>query len=388
MPLVKLTKNIIDSAKHPAQGQIFLRDTDIPGLALRITKGSKTFVMEKRIDGQMFRWSLGPFGALTLYDARKKAHEEIGQILKGENPAKTRKDKLHASTFGELTDLYIQNHLPRKRSQQNDLSMIRTHLAGWRNRKLPTIKRVDVVMLHSQIGHATPYVANRLVALVRKMFNLAKMWGLSSGDNPATGIDWFPERKRERFVQTYELPKVFNAIAQEPNLYVRAAFLLSLYTGARRNEVLSLKWADLSLNGVHSTWTIPQTKNNRPHTLPLSDPAVSLLKGIPQLEGNPYVFPGHKGTGHLVNLSKPWKRIRERAEIPDVRIHDLRRTVGSMLKASGEDLTLIAKVLNHQELSTTAIYARLNLDPVRKALDTHAQALEQLGAKNILTIQH
>ena len=113
---------------------------------------------------------------------------------------------------------------------------------------------------------------------------------------------------------------------------------------------------------------------------------MTLLKGIPQLEGNPYVFPGHKGTGHLVNLSKPWKRIRERADIPDVRIHDLRRTVGSMLKASGEDLTLIAKVLNHQELSTTAIYARLNLDPVRKALDAHAQSLEQLGAKNILTI--
>ena len=177
MPLVKLTKNKIDSTKHPVQGQTFLRDTDIPGLALRITKGSKTFVMEKRIDGQMFRWSLGPYGSLTLHEARNKAREEIGQILKGENPARIRKEKLHASTFGELADLYVKNHLPRKRSQLNDLSMIKTHLARWHSRKLPTIKRVDIVQLHAQIGQSTPYVANRLVALVRKMFNLAKVWG-------------------------------------------------------------------------------------------------------------------------------------------------------------------------------------------------------------------
>lgn len=387
MPVVKLTKNIIDSTKHPVQGQTFLRDAEIPGLAVRITKGSKTFIMEKRIDGQMFRWSLGPYGPLTLYEARNKAREEIGKILEGGNPARDRKQKLHASTFGELANLYIKNHLPRKRSPRNDLSMLNAHLARWRNRKLPTIKRVDVVQLHTQVGQSTPYVANRLIALVRKMFNLAKNWGLFDGENPATGIDWFPEQKRERFVQAYEIPKVFEAIVAESNLYVRTAFLLLLYTGVRRNEVLSMKWSDLSLNGRASTWTIPQTKNNRSHTLPLSDPVVSLLKGIPQLDGNPYVFPGHKGTGHLVNLTKPWKRIRERAEILDVRIHDLRRTVGSMLKASGEDLTLIAKVLNHQQLSTTAIYARLNIEPVRKALDAHALSLEQLGAKNIVPIQ-
>jgi integrase len=379
MQFITLTKKLIDATPHPSHGQRFLRDSKVPGLGLRLTKGSKSFIMEKRIEGQMFRWTLGSYGSLTLDEARKKAQEENGKISSGENPARDRKEKLHAATFGELAKLYLKNQTPRKKSIHHDRSMLNNHLAPWQNRKLGSIKRVDVVMLHSQIGESARYAANRTVTLLRRMFNLAKIWGVYSGENPATGIELFPEEKRDRFVQPTEMPKLWEAIKAEPNEYIQKTFLLSLFTGARRGEILAMEWAHLTLDTPEPVWRIPMTKAGRAHTLTLAPPVVALLQSVPRFNGSPYVFPSHRGSGHLVNISKAWKRIRERAGLQDVRIHDLRRTVGSMLKAAGEDLTLIGKVLNHSQLSTTAIYARLNLDPVRKALDLHAEQVLELG---------
>jgi integrase len=379
MQLINLTKKLIDATPHPSHGQSFLRDTKVPGLGVPLTKGSKSFIMEKRIEGQMRRWTLGSYGSLTLDEARKKAQEENGKISKGENPARDRKEKLHAATFGELAKLYLKNQAPRKKSIRHDQSMLNNHLAPWQNRKLASIKRVDVVMLHNHIGESARYAANRTVTLLRRMFNLAKMWGVFSGENPAKGIELFPEEKRERFVQPVEMHKLWKAIKEEPNVYIQSTFLLSLFTGARRGEILAMEWAHLTLDTQEPVWRIPMTKAGRAHTLTLAPPVVALLKSVPRLHGSPYVFPSHRGSGHLVNISKAWRRIRERAGLQDVRIHDLRRTVGSMLKAAGEDLTLIGKVLNHSQLSTTAIYARLNLDPVRKALDSHAEQVLELG---------
>ena len=280
---------------------------------------------------------------------------ENGKILKGENPARDRKEKLHAATFGELASLYLKNQTPRKKSIHHDQSMLNNHLARWQHRKLSSIRRVDVVTLHNYIGESARYAANRTVTLLRRMFNLAKMWDVYSGENPAKGIELFPEEKRDRFVQPVEMPKLWEAMKAEPNEYIQKAFLLSLFTGARRGEILAMEWAHLTLDTPEPVWRIPMTKAGRAHTLPLPAPVVALLRSIPRMHESPYVFPSHRGSGHLVNISKAWKRIRERAGLQDVRIHDLRRTVGSMLKAAGEDLTLIGKVLNHKELSTTAI---------------------------------
>jgi integrase len=256
--------------------------------------------------------------------------------------------------------------------------MLNNHLAPWKNRKLASIKRVDVAMLHNHIGESARYAANRTVTLLRRMFNLAKIWGVYSGENPAKGIELFPEEKRDRFVQPVEMPKLWEAMKEEPNEYIQKALLLSLFTGARRGEILAMEWAHLTLDTPKPVWCIPMTKAGRKHTLTLAPPVVALLQSIPRLNGSPYVFPSHRGSGHLVNISKAWRRIRERAGLQDVRIHDLRRTVGSMLRANGANLTLIGKVLNHEQQSTTAIYARMNLDSVRKAMDTHADQLEEM----------
>jgi integrase len=210
------------------------------------------------------------------------------------------------------------------------------------------------------------------------MFNLARDWGLYAGENPATRIQMFKEESRDRFVQPEELPRLLQAIAEEADPAVRAVLLTALLTGARRTEVLTMRWNDVSL--TRAEWRIPHTKAGRPHLLPVPHALVSTLRSLPRVEGNPYVFVGQNGVGHLHDMKRAWDRIRVEAGIRDVRFHDLRRTVGSWLAGSGESLHLIGKVLNHRDVSTTAIYARLNLDPVRQALERHAAKMLEAAA--------
>ena len=369
----RLTKQVIDETPFPSAGQVFVRDPELPGFALRVTKGRKSFVLEKRIRGRMRRLTIGPYGPLTVEQARKLAATHVGAIAQGDDPAQVRQDRLHEPTFGDLTEQYLERHAPRKRSARDDRGMLHTHLMDFRTRKLTDLSRNDVARLHAKIGATAPYRANRLVALLRKMFNLARDWGLYLGENPATRIQFFREESRDRFVQPEELPRLFQAIAEEPNLYVRTILLTALLTGARRSEVLTMRWDDVSL--TRAEWRIPQTKAGRPHLLPLPNPLVTTLRGLPRVDGIPYVFPGQNGVGHVQNIKRAWDRIRLKAGIQDVRFHDLRRTVGSWLAGSGESLHLIGKVLNHRDVGTTAIYARLSLDPVRQALERNASKM-------------
>lgn len=375
----KLTKRLIDSIPFSHTGQLFLRDTELPGFALRVTKGSKTFVLEKRIQGRMRRITIGPFGPLTLEQARKEARELIGRIAKGEDPAQDKISHRQESTFGALADTYLERHAPRKRSARNDRAMIKNLLTPWQNRKLSAIYRNDVSLLHAKIGKDAPYQANRLVALIRKMFNLANLWGMYQGENPATGIELFKEEKRDRFLNLDEVRALMRELAKEADPYIQGAFLVALLTGARIGEVLSMQWEDMDLK--EGIWRIPQTKAGRPHRIPLPRPLMARISALPRLEGNPYLFPGRYKKGHLVDVSGPWGRIRSGAKIPDVRIHDLRRTLGSWLAGSGASLPLIGKVLNHSQPSTTAIYARLDLEPVRLALEANAERMIAVGRK-------
>ena len=372
----RLTKQVIDETPFPSAGQVFVRDTELAGFALRVTKSRKSFILEKRIRGRMRRLTIGPYGPLTVDQARKLAATHVGAIAQGGDPAQVRQDRLHEPTFGDLTDQYLERHAPRKRSARDDRGMLETHLMGFRTRKLTDLSRNDVARLHAKVGATAPYRANRLVSLLRKMFNLARDWGLYAGENPATRIQLFREESRNRFVQPEEFPRLFQAIGEEPNLYIRSVLLTALLTGARRAEVLTMRWEDLSL--TRAEWRIPQTKAGRSHLLPLPQTLVAMLGRLPRANGSPYVFPGQNGADHLQNMKRAWDRIRVKAGMQDVRFHDLRRTLGSWLAGSGESLHLIGKVLNHRDPSTTAIYAQLNLDPVRQALERNA--MKMLGA--------
>src|SRR5215831_14225058 len=284
----KLTKLVIDETPFPSAGQVFVRDSELPGFALRVTKGRKSFILEKRIRGRMRRLTIGPYGPLTVDQARKIAATHVGAIAQGEDPAQVRQDQLHEPTFGDLTEQYLAWHVPRKRSARDDRGMLQTHLAVFRTRKLTDLSRNDVARLHAKIGETAPYRANRVVALLRKMFNLARDWGLYTGENPATRIQLFPEESRDRFVQPEELPLLFRAIAEEPDLALRVFFLTALLTGARRGEVLAMCWDDVNL--ARAVWRIPHTKAGRPHLLPLPQALVNRLRRLPRLEGVAYVF--------------------------------------------------------------------------------------------------
>lgn len=284
-----------------------------------------------------------------------------------------------------MTQAYIEQHAKiRKRTWREDKRRIDLYvLPALGSRKISAVIRPDIAKLHRRVGRTSPYEANRLLALLSVMFEFAIKQGLrdEASGNPAKHIEKFPETKRDRWITPEELPRVAEAIDQETSEYVRAAFWLYLLTGARKSEVLTMRWGDVDL--ARKEWRLPTTKAGRTHYIPLSEPAVDILAKLPKQEGNPYVICGHKAGSHLVNISGAWRRVRKAAGVEDARPHDLRRTVGSWLAQSGNSLHLIGKVLNHSNASTTQIYARFAQDQVRTALDEHASRLTAATGKNI-----
>lgn len=371
---MKLTQRSVDAAKVPVSGQTFLRDEELTGFGLRITaSGAKSFVWEGRIKGRPRRITIGQYPDLTTLAARNKALEIKTVIANGGDPALERERERKEPIFRNLVEDYIERHAkPHKRSWKEDENQIRRYVPqGWHARKLSDISHDDVAKLHGTVGREHGrYAANRLVRLLRTMFNLARDWGYSTEANPAARIKQFHEEKRERFLSPEEVARVNGALVEEPNENWRAYFALSLLVGTRRSELLAARWADVDLE--QRTWRIPETKAGRSHLLPLPTPAVSILESLPSRGVGEWIFPGSGTTGHLAEPKKAWQRIRTRAGVPDVRIHDLRRTLGSWLAASGYSLPLIGRALNHTNVSTTAVYARLSLDPIREALERNA----------------
>jgi integrase len=242
---VRLTKRGIDEAIRTAtDGDQMFRDSEVPGLVLRIQRKTSTFLVEKRVNGHLKKMSIGPYGPVTLDQARMRGRDLIGRLLRGEDPAAARRP----ATVGDLATAYVERHaLPRKRSARDDVSMIRNYLSRWANRRLTTVTRKDIVELHHELGRTHPYRANRLLALLHKMFALAKVWGYTTGDNPAHGIERFREHKRDRYLSPQELPRFFQALKEEPSPFIKAAFLVTLLLGVRRNEALTMQWADIDL---------------------------------------------------------------------------------------------------------------------------------------------
>jgi integrase len=373
---VRLTQRSVDAAKAPETGQIFLRDSEVLGFALRITaSGSKSFIWEGRVRGRTRRITIGAYPDLSVLLARREATKIRAAIAEGRDPSLERQAQLRERTLKDLCDAYIDRHAKQhKRSWKRDEQMINRYLSKWRSRKLSDITHDEVSRLHQTIGREHGrYAANRTIALLRTILNLARDWGLLNGANPAERIKMFREEKRERFLSPDELKRVNEALTQEPNPYWQAYFPLSLLLGTRRGELLAAKWADLDLE--QRTWRIPETKAGRSHLLPLPEAVVAMLQSLPSQGQSNWLFPGGGVTGHLVEPKKAWQRIRQKAGVPDVRIHDLRRTLGSWLAAQGYSLPLIGRALNHTNISTTQVYARLDLEPVRDALERNAKLM-------------
>ena len=241
------------------------------------------------------------------------------------------------------------------------------YLSHWFQRKISSIERPEVERLHAKIGKENGlYQADRLLERIRSIFNKAIEWGWK-GQNPAMGIKKFREQSRDRFLQPDELPRFFEALANEPNEAARDFFMISLLTGARKSNTLAMMWKDISFQSA--TWRIEETKNADPLTVHLPQQAVEVLIERKLNSDSPYVFEGTGKNGHLADPKKAWTRILQEAGIENLRIHDLRRTLGSYQAATGANGYIIGKSLGHRSQQSTAIYARLNLDPVRESVD-------------------
>lgn len=383
---MKLTKKAIDSFKYEGDGsgQDIRWDAQIPGFGLRIyPTGKKSFVLSYRSDGRKHIMTVGRYGVLTLEQARGDAKEKLVSVNKGKDPLEIRKMESQGETVKILCAQYLERHAKlKKKTWREDERRIDRHLIpAWGLKKAKSIKESDVSKLHFKIGKTAPYEANRVLALCSKVFELAKKWGFVPDNfkNPTIYIDKYTEISRERWVKPVELPKLAEAIDEEENEYVRAALWLYLLTGVRKSELLMAKWDDI--NFERNELQLEDTKAGRTHYVPLSSPALTLIKGIPRLDDNPYLLPGRRKGKHLVNISVPWNRVRKKAGTKDVRLHDLRRTVGSWIAQSGNSLHLIGKILNHSNASTTQVYARLTQDNARVALEAHGKQLMGIAGK-------
>lgn len=382
---IHFTKRALESAACPAgDDRVYLYDTQTRGLALLITSsGSKSFYVYRRVGGRPERIRLGGFPDLSVEQARQAAEKVNGEIAVGKNPQAERRKLRAEATLDDLFQHYMKTHAKvykRERSWEDDEKQYERYLTGWKTRRLRSIERADIKALHAKVGRENgPYAANRLLAMLSKVFNVAADIGYDQG-NPCHGVKKFREESRERYLTPDELPRFIEALNAEPNDLLRDFFWTCLLTGARRGNVQAMTWAQVNLDG--ETWTIParRAKGGYAITVPLSEPAVAILRRRrTHADEGEYVFPSYGKSGHLSEPKAAWKALLKRANIADLRIHDLRRTLGSWQAATGASLPIIGKTLGHRNVATTAIYARLNLDPVRTAVDTATAAMMKAG---------
>jgi integrase len=348
---------------------------------------------------------LGTFPDMTVEQARNAAERILGDFAKGLNPAAKKREEKKKQILGDAYAQYWDLHVePQGIKRAEDLKALwqrflgplpdmpakkhgrkRTkHPAGvdWSKRKLEAIGADDVKALHAAIGRKGQRIAaNRVVELLSAIYNDARGRGYP-GDNPAAGVEPFKETKRKRFIGEQdpdELPRFFKALAGDTSEDFKHFVLLSLLTGARRENVLGMRWQDINLQAAK--WDIPDTKSGEPQLVALVPEAVEILaKRKPQTDG--FVFPATSRTGYMTPPKKRWRALLKRAAVKNLRVHDLRRSLGSWQAISGASLAIIGKSLGHKSPDATMIYARLHLDPVRASLATATSAmLEAAGVK-------
>jgi integrase len=368
----KLTKTAVEKIQ-PEPRDFIVWDTEINGFGCKITpKGKRVYFLYYRTTaGRERRPSIGVHGQLTCQEAREIASRWRSEVARGGDPSEARRDQRSAETLAEFSERYMTDYAPtRKRASSitTDRINLRCHiLPALGNLKLADITRADVIRLHQSMS-AIPGGANRTLALVSHMLNIAEKWGLRpDGSNPCRHVEKFPANKRQRFLSETEIARLADTLAQADHERtelpsVIAAIRLLIFTGARLSEILTLRWEHVDLDNQRIV--LPQSKTGK-KIVYLSQPAIEVLSSIEQT--SQYVIQGRKPGAHLVNLEKPWRRIRARVGLDDVRLHDLRHSFASIAAGLGEGLPMIGRLLGHTQAATTHQYAHLADDPVRTA---------------------
>ncbi len=378
---VNLTATICRDTQPPTSGRLHVYDLKTPGLVLVVTPaGTKSFVLYRRVDGKPTRILLGHFPATTLDQARDVAKLRGAQIFQGIDPNEQKRARRRDLTLSDVFDRFLERTKTRGSTSTATTHKSRwdTCLVIWNGRTLSSISREDIAILHSTIGKERgKTTANRAIQLLRAVYNHAIDILQLATVNLCSRIEMFRETARERYLKADELPRFFQAGADEPDEVFRDFFAVCLWTGARRGNVQAMKWVDVNL--VERVWTIPAAtfKTRKIMQVVLSEEALDILKRRRLHSFNEYAFGSHGRTGHLVEPKSAWARLLSRAGLSDLRIHDLRRTLGSWQAAQGASLHVIGKSLGHSRPETTQIYARLDLDPVRLSVEATTKAISE-----------
>lgn len=423
----------IEALPTPAAGRAEYKDTKGQGLYLRVTSaGVKTFSFVGRAKGshRVERLTLGKYPQVKPDEARNRAREIAGRLASGVSVAAASRARKGELTVGDLWKLYHAYIAKTTKTPEATKTVWDTYVkAVWANRKLSEVSALDVERWHLQLpavimkrreeqaavlaakkqarrqeiarrqairrhgpdpkvspamprpaakvvtGHVS---ANRAVALLRAMYGFAldPKRGYFTGMNPASNHKHFPVQDRERFLQPDEVGPFFHAVAAEPNETMRDAILIALLTGQRRGNVLAMRWSEIDFERAEWRLAGELTKNGMPHVAPLCPEAFQILRRRWDSRTSPFVFASARAkSGHIGEPKAAWRRIMTRAGISGLIFHDLRRTLGSWQARGGASLVMIGKTLNHKTPEATAIYARLDMDPVRQSVERATSAM-------------
>jgi integrase len=382
MPKVTLTQGFVDSQAlcPPSKARTDFYDTKVIGLSLKVlASGHKAFYIRFRDErGKLVERKLGNASVMKLAESRKAASVVLAQVTQGDNPFREAEILKEVPTLAALVE---QTYLPHirgyKRSWKNDMSMLRNHILPVLGKlHIDEIKRQHLIEIFSRHREThQPASTNRLIVLMRYIFNCALKWevkGLTR--NPTAGIDLYQENnKRYRYLKEEEALRLFEAMEASPNPLLPYIVTMLLLTGARRREVLNARWADIDLE--LRQWRIEFNKSGMTRHVPLSDGALRLLSRLPREEGSDYVFTNPRTGKPFGHFFRSWDSARRRAGLPDLRIHDLRHSFASYVINAGHSLYEVQKLLGHAEARTTQRYAHLSHDRLITAAEKAADVV-------------
>lgn len=379
MAKIKLTKTMVDAA-HPQSHDVELRDTLVPGFLCKVTPaGRKVFMLQYRTNAGVRRKpSLGKFGELTVEQARSLAQDWLADVRRGRDPGNQKAEARRAPAVKELCARFMEDHskLHNKPSTQHSYQyqIDRYIVPAFGSKKAHEVTRQDITALMKHM-EKSPTQANRVLSCVRKMFNLAELWGYRpDGSNPCRHVPKYPEKGSTRLITDDQMVKLFayldKAAAEglEHPIYLLAV-RLQFEFAARMSEVLLLQWDWLDLPNGRAVW--PDSKTGG-MSKPLSTEARRLLSSAPHYGDSPYVCPA------ILDHSKPlspgsydqaWRRFLDRAGVPKVGTHGIRHRAATDIANSGIPVKVGMVLTAHKTVAMFMRYVHTEDDPVRKAAE-------------------
>ena len=380
----RLNNRTVDGLK--ADRETLVWDRHLPGFAVRVyPSGTRTYIVQTRGPYGARRVTLGRHGAINATEARRRAWQAIARIKAGEEPLPEHSASRRAvgpklaDMAARYMDEYVAVRCKPATMRIRSAAIYRHIVPRLGNLRIGAVKRRHVTALHQRLA-ATPVQANNVIVTLSQIYTKAQDWGIiAEGINPCRHVELYRQRKRERFLTETEFKRLGRVLEEASasggaTPEAIAAIRLLILTGCRRGEILGLRWEEVDLKARELR--LPDTKTG-PRVVPLSPAAVELLAGLRRSGASRWVIPGRKPGAHMVRLGNAWRLLRKRAGLHDVRLHDLRHSFASSALALGESLPMIARLLGHRQIASTARYAHLARASVHEAAARVADSLAE-----------